>query len=174
MGKWAARLAEKTAAPHCVGTDRTDKSGVLSVLAVEPMGVSEKSVVERWPEAATAVPITAPAPSARIYRLTRDQADEAHAGPWNDDTIVMFNFRRDAIRRRGYGPNDAEDLAEKLNRRDALGDDLRMCVECTHLGEHGRCLAAAAGRIPAADRRLEPDPVILHRCPAFGLRKGWQ
>lgn len=37
MGKWAARLAEKTAAPPLPGTDKTDKR-VLSVLAVIPKG----------------------------------------------------------------------------------------------------------------------------------------
>lgn len=109
---------------------------------------------------------------ARIYRLTRQQAHEAHAEPWNDAAITTFGMRRDAFRRRGYGPDDADDLAEKLTRRDADGDDRRMCVECSHLGDHGRCLAAAAGRIPGSDRRMEPDSVILQRCPAFGLRKG--
>jgi hypothetical protein len=118
-----------------------------------------------------AAPVAPPsAGPARIYRLTRQHADEAHAEPWDSDTIAMFNLRRDAIRRRGYDPDDAEDLAERLARRDAQRDDLRMCVECTHLAEHGRCLAAAAGRILGADRRLEPDPVTLQRCTAFGLR----
>jgi hypothetical protein len=115
---------------------------------------------------------TTPTPTARIYRLTRSQADEAHALPWSADTIRAFGLRRDALLRHAYGNDDAHDLAELLALRDARGDDRRMCVECTHLGDRGRCLAAAAGRLPGADRRLEPVQTILMRCMAFGLRKG--
>ncbi len=38
MGKWAARLAEKSTAPPYACTDRTAKRGLLSVLAVTPGG----------------------------------------------------------------------------------------------------------------------------------------
>ena len=70
------------------------------------------------------------------------------------------------------GRADADDLAERLTQRDRGGDDRRLCLECTWLGDTGRCLAAATGRIPGADRRLEPVQTILQHCPAFGLRKG--
>ena len=70
------------------------------------------------------------------------------------------------------GRADAEDLAERLTLRDRDGDDRRLCLECSWLGDAGRCLAAATGRIPGADRRLEPAQTILQRCAAFGLRKG--
>lgn len=169
MGKWAQRLAAEIAHAPMAGTDKTDTRGVASVLTVDPMRDFEESRGADPAELPTALP---PVPSARIYRLTREQADEAHAEPWNHDGIAMFTLRRDAFRRRGYSPDNADDLAEKLVRRDAAGDHRRMCVECTHFGDHGRCMAAAAGRLPGADRRLEPDPVILQRCPAFGLRKG--
>jgi hypothetical protein len=120
-----------------------------------------------------ALPTAPPAaPTARIYRLTRAQAGEAHAESWNADTIDAFTARRDAILRRGYSADDADDLAERLTLRDREQDDRRMCIECTHLGERGRCLAAAVGRLPGADRRLEPVPIILQRCEGFGLRKG--
>jgi hypothetical protein len=112
-------------------------------------------------------------PTARIYRLTRAQGDEAHAEDWSADTISAFSVRRDAFLRRGYGTDDADDLAERLTLRDREQDDRRMCVECTQFGERGQCLAAAAGRLPGADRRLEPVPTILQRCDAFGLRKGF-
>lgn len=114
-----------------------------------------------------------PAPTARIYRLTRSQADEAHREAWGANTIEAFILRRDAFLDRGCDPDDADDLAEQLALRDSRGDEARMCVECTHLGERGRCLAAAAGRLPGVDPRLEPDPTNLRRCVAFGLRKGW-
>lgn len=113
-----------------------------------------------------------PATPARIYRLTSQQADEAHAEPWTDEGIEMFNRRRDLFLRRGFSGDDADDLAETLTRRDAQRDDCRMCVECPHLGEQGRCLAAAAGKLSGADRRLEPVQTMRQRCEAFGLRKG--
>ena len=42
MGKWSARLAEKTAAPLHPGTDETAKRGFLSVLAAGPGGGKEE------------------------------------------------------------------------------------------------------------------------------------
>ena len=118
-------------------------------------------------------PIAPPAtPPARIYRLTRQQADEAHAEPWTAEGIETFNRRRDLFLRRRFGGDDADDLAEKLARRDAQGDDRRMCVECSNLGEQGLCLAAAIGKLSGADRRLKPVQTMLQRCEAFGLRKG--
>ena len=62
--------------------------------------------------------------------------------------------------------------ADRLDRRDAEADDRRMCVECSHLSDSGRCVAAAMGRLRGADRRHEPVPDLLQRCEAFGLRKG--
>lgn len=66
----------------------------------------------------------------------------------------------------------AQAAADRLERRDAEGDDMRMCIECTHLGDSGRCIAAATGRLRNADRRHEPVANLLQRCEAFGLRKG--
>ncbi len=113
-------------------------------------------------------PTETEAPTARIYRLTHQQADAAHAAEWGDPIIAAFTARRDALLRRGYGPDDADDLAERLALRDAEGDDRRMCVECSYLGTTGRC--GAAGRLSGVDRRLEPVQTILQRCEAFRLR----
>ena len=96
-------------------------------------------------EAAAAQPIQPERPAtARVYLLARSEADEAHVELW----------------------------AEDLHLRDRRGDDRRMCVECSHLGDGGRCLAAAMGRLPGTSRRHEPVPTLLQRCEAFGLRKG--
>lgn len=103
--------------------------------------------------------------------MTPEQADECHAGGWNDAEIDAFR-RREALFTRMGRVADAEHLAERLIRRDREGDDRRICLECTWLGDTGRCLAAATGRVPGADRRLEPVRTILQRCGAFGLRKG--
>ncbi len=102
--------------------------------------------------------------------LTPEQGDECHAGGWEDAEIDAFTARQARFTRLGRA--DADDLAERLTLRDRDGDDRRICLECTWLGDTGRCLAAATGRIPGADRRLEPVQTVLQRCGAFGLRKG--
>jgi hypothetical protein len=87
VGKWAARLAEKTAAPPDGGTDETDERGVLAVLAVQPEGVSEifqvvpmaPALLDRrarllrwgWPEA------EADALAERLVRRDREHDDRA-------------------------------------------------------------------------------------------------
>lgn len=105
-----------------------------------------------------------------LHRLTNDEADRCHAPCWDDAEIVAFTARTERFALLGHA--DAEDLAERLTLRDRGGDDRRLCLECTWLGDTGRCLAAATGRIPGADRRLEPVQTVLQRCSAFGLRKG--
>jgi len=84
----------------------------------------------------------------------------------------MAAFTARAERFALLGQADGDDLAERLSLRDRDGDDRRCCLECSWLGDTGRCLAAATGRIPGADRRLEPVQTVLQRCLAFGLRKG--
>ncbi len=106
----------------------------------------------------------------RPHRLTNDEVDSCHAPCWDDAEIAAFTARADRFALLGRA--DADDLAERLTLRDRDGDDRRLCLECTWLGDTGRCLAAATGRIPGADRRLEPVQTILQRCGAFGLRKG--
>lgn len=111
-----------------------------------------------------------PVAADRHHRLTNDQADRCHAPSRDDAEIGAFTAR--AERFALLGRADADDLAERLTLRDRDGDDRRLCLECTWLGDTGRCLAAATGRIPGADRRLEPVQTVLQRCGAFGLRKG--
>lgn len=72
----------------------------------------------------------------------------------------------------GLAPARAEAAADLLTARDADSDDRRMCVECSHYGTRGRCIAAASGRLPGAASDLQPVPDLLQRCEAFGLRKG--
>lgn len=106
----------------------------------------------------------------RPHRLTNDEADRSHARCWDDAEIAAFMARTERFALLGRA--DADDVAERLTLRDRDGDDRRLCLECTWLGDTGRCLAAATGRIPGAGRRLEPVQTILQRCGAFGLRKG--
>ena len=102
--------------------------------------------------------------------LTPEQGDACHAGGWDDGEIAAFTAREITFAR--MGRHDAEHLAERLTLRDREGDDRRMCLECSWMGVRGQCIAAASGRIPGADRQLEPVHTILQRCAAFGLHKG--
>ncbi len=104
--------------------------------------------------------------------MTAAQASDCHAGGWDDGEIEAFATRVLRFMQRGIGATAADDLAERLTLRDRDGDDRRLCLECTWLGDTGRCLAAASGRIRGADRRLEPVQTALQRCEAFGLKKG--
>ena len=86
--------------------------------------------------------------------------------------LETFAMRMGQFIRRGIEGDDASALADQLVKRDRDGDDRRLCLECSWLGDMGRCIAAASGWLPDADRRLEPVITILQWCPAFGLRKG--
>jgi hypothetical protein len=122
---------------------------------------------------ATSTPASADAGSA-------PPAIEADRWCWPDsDAMNTAELRALAVRterfiRQGIGGDEASMLADQLVARDREGDDRRLCLECSWLGDGGRCIAAATGRLPDADRRLEPVTTILQRCPAFGLRKGLQ
>ena len=98
------------------------------------------------------------------YARTREHLPEADAD--------AFAQRVERFAERGMDLETAEALADRLRFRDQEGDDRRLCLECSHLGTHGRCIAAATGRLPGASARLEPVQTILQRCEAFGLRKG--
>ena len=112
-------------------------------------------------------------PAADVGRhptLTNDEVARCHAPGWDDAEIAAFTARTERFELLGRA--DADQLAERLTLRDRDGDDRRMCLECTWLGNTGRCLAAATGRLPGADWRLEPVQTVLRRCAGFGLRKG--
>ena len=99
------------------------------------------------------------------------QGDDCHAGAWGDAEIERFMVREARFRRLGRAV-DAEHLAERLTLRDREQDDRRLCLECTSLANNRRCELAAQGRLAGADRRLEPVPTILQRCPGFTLALG--
>ena len=138
----------------------TAKEGFGIVWPPEGHGAACPAFIGKMPTAA----------ADRPHRLTNDEADRCHASGWDDAEIAAFTARAERFALLGCA--DADDLAERLTPRDRDGDDRRLCLECTWLGDTGRCLAAATGRLRGADRRLEPVQTILQRCDAFGLRKG--
>ena len=172
MSRWLARLAAKTHECVTAPTAKTDRTPMaasdavlLTVLAVPEERHTQKIRAASNDEAGEVRPI-----KSNPY-LSREAADSCHAPEWNDAEIFAATPRAVRFVRMGLR-RDADYLAELLTLRDRDGDDRRLCLECTWLDDTGRCLAAAAGRIPGADRRLEPVQTILQRCGAFGLRKG--
>ena len=101
----------------------------------------------------------------RPYRLSREQADAAHAKPWDEAAIARFQARQAQIMRLGYGQRDADDLAARLHLRDAEGDDRAMCLECQHY-RPGRCGNHARAGLHSADVGRDLA-AMLQRCPAF-------
>ena len=169
MQELRERASQRAASVATVATLLPDDGSKVAGVARVTQTVPQSETVPQPAGAGTQA--AGPSQSVRIYRMTRAHGDEAHAVSWAAETIEAFTARRDAFLRRAHGPDDADDLAERLTLRDREGDDRRMCIECSHLGERGRCMAAAAARLPGADRRLEPVPTILQRCEAFGLKK---
>lgn len=103
--------------------------------------------------------------------MTPKQSKDCHAGGWNDFEIEVFMVREARFARLGRVA-DAEHLAERLTLRDREQDDRRLCLECTALADNRRCELAVQGRLAGADRRLEPVPILLQRCPGFTLAPG--
>jgi hypothetical protein len=172
MGKWAERLAAHLAEEKSSGTPSTaltkppegGAAGLLSVLAVPRQGCTKNSKPAANDAAAT---------ETRPYRLSRAEADVAHAEPWDDAACGRFVARVALFMRRGIEASDADDLAERLHLRDVQADDRRLCLECRHLaGRSGtwRCgnHRAAGLALPEVGRDLAG---LLQRCAGFGTQR---
>lgn len=161
---------------NCSGCLHLQRRGTCGEPLAAGLLTAEEGFSLVWPPEGhgTACPAfigkTPKAGADRLDRLTKDDADRCHAPCWNDAEIAAYTARTERFALLGRA--DAADLAERLTLRDRDGDDRRLCLECTWLGDSGRCIAAATGRIRGADHRLEPVQTILQRCEAFGLRKG--
>lgn len=103
--------------------------------------------------------------------MTPEPGDDCHAGGWSDAEIERFMAREARFARLGRAA-DSEHLAERMTLRDRQQDDRRLCLECAALADNRRCGLAAQGRLAGADRRLEPVPIMLQRCPGFTLAPG--
>ena len=150
MGKWALRLAEESAAPIAPVTAETAKRGHVSVLAVTPKGGGRE--------------LHAP-PAAECRQADRLEALDLAAVAWTDSDVARFLDRRARLMRWGWSESDAEQLADRLVRRDREVDDRVCCADCGHYrpnrcGNHRRAglNSAGVGRDLAA---------MLQRCPGF-------
>lgn len=150
MGKWAARLQEKTCAPPLPGTVKTDERGVLSVSAVTPRGGAREF------EARALLPVD--------LRGMAEPVDPA-AVAWTDADIARFLDRRTRLMRWGWAESEAETLADRLVRRDREQDDRVNCTDCANY-RPGRCgnHRRAGLQSPDVGRDLA---MLLQRCPGF-------
>ena len=141
MGKWAARLAEKTAPPPSDGTDETDKRGVLSVLAVTPWG------------------------GARDFQPLPMTMSEPAPEPHDLAAVARCLDRRARLMRWGWPEAEAEKLADRLVKRDREDDERVSCTDCRHY-RPGRCgnHRRAGLNVPDVGRDLA---AMLQRCPGF-------
>jgi TubC N-terminal docking domain len=95
-------------------------------------------------------------------------ATEGRALPaigWTDADITRFLARRARLMRWGWSESVAEQLADRLVRRDREPDDRVCCADCGHYrpsrcGNHRRAGLNAAG----VGRDLA---MMLQRCPGF-------
>jgi hypothetical protein len=105
---------------------------------------------------------------AGLAGLASNDSHDDHGRPDATDTMRLARMAR-----LGWAEDRALAAVDALAQRDACGDERRFCVECSHLSDSGRCVAAATGRIRNADRRFEPVQDVLQRCEAFALRRGF-
>lgn len=117
MGKWLARLAaldddEKSLGTPSPATDKTDRRGVLAVLAVERRGGARDF---------SRALLAANEGASRPYRLSSADADRCHWPLWTDAEVARFVARVALFLRRGISATDADDLAEALVLRDRDG-----------------------------------------------------
>ncbi len=123
-----------------------------------------------WPGTGVAEPATPAKAPDRPFMLSKAQGDAAHRESWDDAAIARFTARTDLLEGLGLVPQNAEDIAERLHLRDVERDDLRICLECAHMDQRGRCEQPQRVRLPTADRRVWPVALMLHRCPSFNDR----
>ncbi len=91
---------------------------------------------------------------------------------WGDKEIARFKFRAALFKRRGLDERYAEELADRMFERDFEQDDRRMCIECKHLQQSGRCFAASQGWMPKnTTQRHEPVRDLFQRCECFDWQK---
>lgn len=147
MGKWLALLNAKMGVPAMAGTAKTDRSPLLSVMAVTPKGDARD--------------IQTPA-------MTPEACDLA-AVAWTDGDIDRFQDRRARLLRWAWPEADAEALAERLARRDREADDRVTCAgDCTHY-RPGRCGNHRKAGLYSPD--LGHDlAALLQRCAGSSVR----
>ena len=95
--------------------------------------------------------------------------------PANDPAAPadIFTARLALFTGRGLIAEDADDLAQRLTRRDLEQDDRRVCLECRHMSgevEHRRC--SQWRKLWIGEASMPADLVdVLQRCQGFNRRQ---
>ena len=93
------------------------------------------------------------------------EALDLAAVAWTDGDIARFLDRRARLMRWGWPETDAEQLADRLVRRDREADDRVSCTDCRHY-RPGCCGNHKRAGLSMAD--VGRDLVaMLQRCPGF-------
>lgn len=171
MIDWVARANGVISQQRPNPTDRTDETPLSSVSSVPDAPVDKSSAPV---SSASAVGVCGSDRGEQGSSTAADLSCWPHSDAINTAELHALVVRTERFIRQGISGDEAGLLANRLVTRDRDGDDRRLCLECSWLGDGGRCIAAATGRLPDSDRRLEPVRTVLQRCPAFGLRKGLQ
>lgn len=166
---------EPCPARRCLACTQRLRAGTSAVPGQSGLITAGNGFVIAWPPAGHAASCAArsatkkaAATTARPYRLSPAQGDAAQAEPWDDGAIAKFSARAADIQRRGFGEDDAEDLAELLHLRDATAEERCLCVECHQLaGTLATGLHCRAGLPVGRDLAT-----VLQRCMSF--RHQWR
>ena len=133
-----------------------------------------------WFEAlATATPATSATDQGESGRSVATVATVAVANPPNGKAAndpaapaEIFTQRLALFAGRGLNAEDADDLAQRLTRRDLEQDDRRVCLECRHMSddvERRRC--SQWRQLWIGDASMPDDLVAtLQRCAGFSHR----
>lgn len=130
-----------------------------------------------WFEAlATATPATSATDRGEGVGSVATVATVAVANPPSgkaaNDPADIFTARLALFTGRGLNADAADDLAQRLMRRDLEQDDRRVCLECRHLsGDVDRRRCAQWRKLWIGDASMPADLVAtLQRCAAFSYR----
>ena len=143
-----------TLTPEPDGNIRVKPSGVLTDAERAEIRAHKPELIDLLRQTSPAP--TAPAPRREVLHLVGMTTTSA------DRLAGYFELAR----RHGFGLDDAEHIADRLQMRDHLLLDMAMCIECRRL-EGRRCGAARAGQMTSASRQFEPIRTELVRCEHF-------
>ena len=157
---WLARLKKISTPPEPDPTEPT-KPGFVGFVA---------------PDMAHTPKTGADSPAANDPTTDTDRWCWPHTVAMNTREIDTFTARLARFTDKGLGLDDADDLADKLVRRDRDLDDRRVCLECIHLAGqsgaawHCKNWQRAGIALKAGDAQLATALVLqLQRCDGFTI-----
>ena len=142
-----------------VATDATHEG--MQAPTVASVATVTVATLKKTPWAANAP--TTPAPAT-----DPDRWCWPHSTAMNSGEIDAYTMRVARFTDRGLSLADAEAQADRLVIRDREGDDLSLCLECTHLQGFGRWRCGNWQAADVARDGLARDLVLmLQRCCGF-------